>query len=94
MLNTETKKQRVAYNFVLEFPDIPFTVTDFKDIEKYRTVSYITLKKRVNKAIKDGELKLSGLRPAKKGRPQLLYTKLDVNTIVSANNSVKINQTT
>jgi hypothetical protein len=91
MLNTETKKQRVAYNFELEFPDIPFTVADFKTIEKYRTVSYITLKKRVNKAIKDGELKLSGLKPAARGRPQLLYTKADVNTIVSTNNP-EVNQ--
>ena len=87
MLNTETKKQRVAYNFELEFPDIPFTVADFKTIEKYKTVSYITLKKRVNKAIKEGELKLSGLKPAARGRPQLLYTQADVNTIVSKNNS-------
>ena len=91
MLNTETKKQRVAYNFELEFPDIPFTVADFKTIEKYKTVSYITLKKRVNKAIKDGELKLSGLKPAARGRPQLLYTKADVNTIVSKNN-LEVNQ--
>jgi len=91
MLNTETKKQRVAYGFELEFPDIPFTVADFKTIEKYRTVSYITLKKRVNKAIKDGELKLSGLKPSTRGRPQLLYTKADVNTIVSKNNS-EVNQ--
>jgi hypothetical protein len=91
MLNTETKKQRVAYNFELEFPNIPFTVADFKDIEKYKSISYITLKKRVNKAIKDGELKLSGLKPATRGRPQLLYTKADVNTIVSTNNSVEIN---
>jgi hypothetical protein len=91
MLNTETKKQRVAYNFELEFPDIPFTVADFKTIEKYRTVSYITLKKRVNKAIKDGELRLSGLKPAARGRPQLLYTKADVNTIVSTNNP-EVNQ--
>jgi hypothetical protein len=91
MLNTETKKQRVAYNFELEFPDIPFTVADFKTIEKYKTVSYITLKKRVNKAIKDGELKLSGLKPAARGRPQLLYTKADVNTIVSTNNP-EVNQ--
>jgi hypothetical protein len=91
MLNTETKKQRVAYNFELEFPDIPFTVADFKTIEKYKTVSYITLKKRVNKAIKDGELKLNGLKPAARGRPQLLYTKADVNTIVSTNNP-EVNQ--
>jgi hypothetical protein len=91
MLNTETKKQRVVYNFELEFPDIPFTVADFKTIEKYKTVSYITLKKRVNKAIKDGELKLSGLKPAARGRPQLLYTKADVNTIVSTNNP-EVNQ--
>jgi hypothetical protein len=91
MLNTETKKQRVAYNFELEFPDIPFTVADFKTIEKYKTVSYITLKKRVNKAIEDGELKLSGLKPAARGRPQLLYTKADVNTIVSTNNP-EVNQ--
>lgn len=87
MLNKETTKTRVAYNFELEFPDIPFTVADFKTIEKYKTVSYITLKKRVNKAIKEGELKLSGLKPAARGRPQLLYTKADVNTIVSKNNS-------
>lgn len=87
MLNTETKKQRVAYNFELEFPNIPFTVADFKLIEEYKSISYITLKKRVNKAIKDGELKLSGLKPATRGRPQLLYTKADVNTIVSKNNS-------
>jgi hypothetical protein len=34
---------------------------------------------------------LSGLKPATRGRPQLLYTKADVNTIVSTNNSVEIN---
>lgn len=68
-----TTDTRTPYGFELEFPNVPFTISDLR---QYKNVPYITLKKRVNLALGDGELVLSGKKSlGGRGRPMLVYTK-------------------
>jgi predicted transcriptional regulator len=76
-----TAKTRTPYGFELEFPNGPFTVADLR---KHKDIPYITLKKRVNNALKDGEIVLSGVKASEsRGRPQFLYSKISSNQLVA-----------
>jgi len=55
-------KSRVTYGFNLEFPSAPFTMRDLRKSKGYQ-VSYITLYKRLEKALKAGILHITGEKP-------------------------------
>jgi hypothetical protein len=91
--NTKSIKRRVAYRFKLDFPNVPFTLRDLRN-QKKRTVQYITIYKRVEKALKDGVITVVGEKPAKKGkegRPQKVFSRVDAKTpVVSTEAAVTV----
>jgi len=66
---------RVKYGFTLKFPQsVGFTVSDLRR-QKRGTISYITLKKRVEKAMADGVIFCIGKKTHKgSGRPQQVFS--------------------
>jgi hypothetical protein len=76
-------KNRVAYGFALEFPQ-RFTM---RQLANGRKVQYITLYKRVQKALQNGELIVAGKqdftvshKKKSKGRQQLIYQRVNAKT--------------
>lgn len=78
-MNTDTTKpKRVTYKFKLEFPTL-FTMRELRQ-KKSHKVSYITLYKRVENALKNGALEIVGNKPqakARRGRKELVYQRTD-----------------
>ena len=78
-MNTDTTKpKRVTYKFKLEFPTL-FTMRELRQ-KKSHKVSYITLYKRVENALKKGTLEIVGNKPqakARRGRNELVYQRTD-----------------
>jgi len=65
-----SKTKRAEYGFKLVFPFTPFTMSDLRK-QKKGEISYITLRKRVEKALGMKELTVVGQRkPDGRGRPQ------------------------
>lgn len=85
-MNTEaplpvTKSKRVSYGFSLSFPET-FTMRQLRTL-KHHKVKYITLHKRVEKALASGEIVVDGTTKALgagRGRPQKLYRRVDAKT--------------
>jgi hypothetical protein len=85
-------KPRAAYGFKLNFPLNPFTMSDLRELKRGRkkgaaSISYITLYKRVEGALKSGEIEIAGKKePAKnrKGRKELIYVRANVKTAVES----------
>lgn len=84
-MNTDTtKSKRVTYNFKLEFPT-EFTLRDLRQ-KKSHKVSYITLYKRVENALKKGTLEIVGNKAqakARRGRKELVYRRTDAKVNVA-----------
>ena len=79
--STKTKNKRASYGFELNFPET-FTMRELRNL-KGRKIKYITLYMRVKKALKDGEIVISGKKePAKsrKGRKELVYSLANAKT--------------
>lgn len=78
-MNTDTTKpKRVTYKFKLEFPTL-FTMRELRQ-KKSHKVSYITLYKRVENALKNGTLEIVGNKAqakARRGRKELVYQRAD-----------------
>jgi hypothetical protein len=75
--------KRATYGFALEFPKT-FTMRQLRNL-KGRKIQYITLYMRVKKALKDGEIVVTGkAEPARnrKGRKELVFTRADALTPV------------
>ena len=71
-----SSKKRVEYGFNLVFPFKPFTLSDLRK-QKKGEISYITLRKRVEKALSLGGLTVVGQRKCEgKGRPQAEYLRV------------------
>lgn len=73
-----TRKSKLVYGFKLTFPSTPFTLRDLRN-QKKRMVSYITVRKRIEKALVDGVIAQVGEQPAVKGvgRPQMVYSRIE-----------------
>lgn len=85
MNTVTTKPKRVTYNFKLEFPN-EFTMQELRK-KKLNKVSYITLYKRVENALKKGTLEIVGNKPqakARRGRKELVYRRADAKVSISA----------
>ena len=85
MNTVTTKLKRVTYNFKLEFPN-EFTMQELRK-KKLNKVSYITLYKRVENALKNGTLEIVGNKPqakARRGRKELVYRRADAKVSISA----------
>lgn len=85
MNTVTTKSKRVTYNFKLEFPT-EFTMRELRQ-KKSHKVSYITLYKRVENALKKGTLEIVGNKPqakARRGRKELVYRRADAKVNLSA----------
>ncbi len=79
-------KKRAAYGFVLDFPSTPFTIRGLHR-QKRGSIKYITLYMRVKKALKDGDIAVSGKADPKrvrKGRKELLFVRSYAKTSVVA----------
>jgi hypothetical protein len=78
------KSTRAPYGFKLTFPSTPFTLRDLRN-QKKRSVSYIAVYKRIEKALEEGVIAAVGEKPAKRGsrgRPQIVYTRADAKQVV------------
>ena len=78
-----SNQKRVTYGFKLDFP-AQFTLQDLLR-QKRNTVSCITLRKRVEKALKDGELLVLGKQTpkvARKGRKALIYQRVNAQKVI------------
>lgn len=76
-----SNQKRVTYGFKLDFPAV-FTLSELKR-QKRNTVSYITLRKRVEKALKEGVIIPMGKQApkvARKGRQELIYQRVNAQT--------------
>jgi tRNA(Ile)-lysidine synthase TilS/MesJ len=85
MNTVTTKPKRVTYNFKLEFPT-EFTMQELRK-KKLNKVSYITLYKRVENALKKGTLEIVGNKlqeKARRGRKELVYRRADAKVSISA----------
>lgn len=91
-MTTPNTAKRATYGFKLEFPET-FTMASLLR-QKRGTISYITLHKRVEKAVKLGQLTVTGKKDPKvvrKGRKELLYTRVNAMTpSVTTSNAVGV----
>jgi len=85
-------KNRVNYGFALNFPET-FTMRQLRNL-KGRKIKYITIYKRVEKALKDGVITVTGKQEpntVRKGRKELIYslTNVKVASVTAKTNAVK-----
>lgn len=70
------KPKKAEYNFLLKFPTTPFTIQHL--MKEYPGIRYITLYKRIEKAIKDK--KIVNLGTGLKGKYHKLYSVVQTVT--------------
>lgn len=89
--STKTKHPRRApYRFKLEFPSKPFTIHNLMKGTEHKT-RYITLRKRLEKAVDVGELVIVGRATRNgRGRPSIVFAKPPVAAAVAAKETVAI----
>ena len=77
------KTKRATYGFKLDFPD-QFTLRQLRNM-KGRKIQYITIYKRVEKALNLGEIVVVGTKQpdrVRKGRQELIYARVNAKTPV------------
>ena len=80
---TEKKSNRAPYGFKLEFPN-SFTMRDLRQ-QKSHKVKYITLYKRVKKALDNGEIAITGAKAPKnkrRGAREFIYSRINAESSV------------
>jgi hypothetical protein len=84
----KTPNKRVRYNFTMKVPRGKFTMAKLMALNP--NVNYITLHKKLQKSITQGQYAQCGvlLSPAKRGRSQKLYSKIIVEKVMSEINPV------
>jgi hypothetical protein len=81
---THPLKKRATYGFKLDFPPV-FTMRELRKTVHHKK-SYICLYKRVEKAIKDGEVVELGKKnpdQLRKGRKETIYQRVNVQSVIS-----------
>jgi hypothetical protein len=74
-------KNRITYGFKLDFP-AQFTLRELR--RKRHDLKYITLYKRVEKALKDGIITVVGKqepKTARRGARQLIYARVNAKVV-------------
>lgn len=85
---TRPTKKRATYGFKLDFP-ATFTMRELRKTTHHKK-SYICLYKRVEKAVKDGEVIELGKKTPdqlRKGRKEMIYQRVNVAAVAPADHT-------
>lgn len=85
------QSERAKYRFKLNFPARPFTIHSLME-KTGRKTRYITLRKRIEKAVEGGELVVVGKAPREgRGRPADVFAKAPIAAKVVAKSAAAEN---